>query len=375
MSTVNKVPFFNYQELFLHQEEKFIGIIRDVLSRGAFIMQRDLEEFEQKLAKFTGAKHAIGVSDGTNAITLGLRACGVGAGDEVIFSSHTMVATPGAIIMAGATPVPCDVDEDGLMDAAKAEKLVTSKTKMLLPTDLNGRIANMKPIRALADKAGLMIAEDAAQALGAKYYDESAGLFGKFGTFSFYPAKSLGCFGDGGGFITNDDDVAAHVHAQRDHGRGGLGSAEVSLWGTNSRLDNLQAAILSYLIDSFDKNIARRREIAARYDDAFSEIHELVLPPNPKANPQRFDTFQNYEIRSSRRDELRDYLGTKNVGTIIQWGGKAVHQFENLGISADLPETDRFFEKCLMIPMNHLMTDDEVNYVIDNVRLFHNLSE
>lgn len=365
------VPFFNYKGLFLHQEEKFMEIIRDVLSRGAFIMQRDLEEFETKLAKFTGAKHAIGLSDGTNAITLGLRALGIGPGDEVIFSSHTMVATPGAIVMAGATPVPCDVDQDGLMDAEQAEKLITTKTKMLMPTDLNGRIANMAPIRALAEKSGLLIAEDAAQALGARYNGESAGLFGAFGTFSFYPAKSLGCFGDGGGFITNDDDIAAHVHAQRDHGRGGLGSAEVSVWGTNSRLDNMQAAILSYLIDDFDDNIARRRAIAARYDTAFSEIKELKLPPGPNADPDRFDTFQNYEIRSPRRDELQKYLGDRNIGTIIQWGGKAVHQFEALGFSIDLPQTDRFFEECLMIPMNHLLTDDELNYVIDAVRAFH----
>ncbi len=374
LKKIDKVPFFNYPKLFLHQEEKFIEIIRDVLSRGAFIMQRDLEEFEAKLAKFTGAKHALGVSDGTNAITLGLRACGVGPGDEVIFSSHTMVATPGAIVMAGAIPVPCDVDEDGLMDAAMAEKLITSRTRMLMPTDLNGRVADMRPINELAAKAGLIIAEDAAQALGATYHGISAGLFGKFGTFSFYPAKSLGCFGDGGGFITNDDDVAAHVRAQRDHGRGGLGSAEVTVWGTNSRLDNVQAAILSYLMDSFDQNIARRRQIAARYDEAFSEIEELILPPKPDDDIERFDTFQNYEIRISRRDELREFLAGQNIGTIVQWGGKAVHQFESLGFTIDLPETERFFNECLLLPMNHLLTDDEVSYVIAAVRKFHNLS-
>ena len=371
---VDNVSFFNYRELFLHQEEKFISIIRDVLSRGAFIMQRDLEEFEEKLAKFTGAKHAIGLSDGTNAITLGLRACGIGPGDEVIFSSHTMVATPGAIVMAGAIPIPCDVDEDGLMNAAEAEKLITPKTKMLMPTDLNGRVADMASISALAEKAGLMISEDAAQALGASYHGKSAGLFGKFGTFSFYPAKSLGCFGDGGGLITDDDNIAAHVHAQRDHGRGGLGSSEVSVWGTNSRLDNVQAAILSYLIDSFDENIARRRQIASVYNSAFDEIEELGLPPGPGADEDRFDTYQNYEMRSERRDELREFLSAKNVGTIIQWGGKAVHQFKSLGFDIDLPKTDQFFDECLMIPMNHLLSDDEVSYVVEAVRSFHGLS-
>ena len=370
---MQSVPFFNYPKLFLHQEEKFMQIIRDVLSRGAFIMQKELEEFEEKLARFTGAKHAIGVSDGTNAITLGLRAAGVGPGDEVIFSSHTMVATPGAIVMAGAVPVPCDVDEDGLMDAEQAERLITPKTKMLMPTDLNGRIADMQKIQALAETAGLLIAEDAAQALGARYHGTGAGLFGAFGTFSFYPAKSLGCFGDGGGFITNDDAIAAHVHAQRDHGRGGLGSAEVSVWGTNSRLDNVQAAILSHLIDTFDENIARRRSIASKYNEAFSEIAELTLPPAPGADPERFDTFQNYEIRSLRRDALRDYLGNQGIGTIIQWGGKAVHQFEDLGFSVDLPRTDEFFKQCLMIPMNHLLSDDDVDFVIEKVRAFHNL--
>ena len=368
---VKSVQFFDYKRLFLHQEETFMRIIRDVLSRGAFIMQHDLKEFEAKLAKFTGAKHAIGVSDGTNAITLGLRACGVGSGDEVIFSSHTMIATPGAIVMAGATPVPCDVDQDGLMDANYAEKLITPRTKMLMPTDLNGRVADMTSIRALADKAGLMISEDAAQALGAMYHSESAGLFGKFGTFSFYPAKSLGCFGDGGGFITNDDDIAAHVCAQRDHGRSGLGSTEVTVWGTNSRLDNMQAAILSHLIDTFDHNIARRRDIAMLYDDGLRDIDGITLPPRPGADPDRFDTYQNYELRSSQRDSLRSYLSNRNIGTLIQWGGKAVHQFESLGFTKDLPQTERFFSECLMLPMNHLLSDDEVNYVIDAIQAFY----
>jgi len=365
------VPFFDYKKLFLSREDEFMRIIHDVLARGAFILQKDLEEFEQKLASFTGAKYAIGVADGTNAITLGLRACGIGCGDEVIFSSHTMVATAGAIVMAGATPVPCDVDQDGLMDTLSAEKLISPRTKMLMPTDLNGRVANMDPIVALAERAGLLVSEDAAQALGAKYKSTSAGLFGKFGTFSFYPAKSLGCFGDGGGLITNDDAIAEHVLAQRDHGRSGLGSAEVTIWGTNSRLDNVQAAILSHLIDYFHENIARRRAIASRYHEAFKGIEGLTLPPPPSTTSHHFDTYQNYEVRSVRRDRLREYLKQRDIGTIIQWAGKAVHQFKSLGFSTVLPNTDHFFNECLMLPMNHLLEDSQVTEVIDAVRDFH----
>jgi dTDP-4-amino-4,6-dideoxygalactose transaminase len=195
------------------------------------------------LAQYVGAKYVLGMANATDALHLALRAAGIGSGDEVIFSSHTMVATPAAIHFAGATPVPVECGPDHLIDSVAVEAAITLRTKAILPTQLNGRVADMDALQSIASKHGLAIFEDAAQALGAKYKGRSAGTFGEAACVSFYPAKTLGCLGDGGCLITNSDRIYEQVGLLRDHGRDASG--DVVLWGLNSRLDNLQAAILN----------------------------------------------------------------------------------------------------------------------------------
>lgn len=368
-SAVRTIPFFNYRGAFAAEEETYVGIFRDIIRRGAFIQQQDLVDFEARLAGYLGVKHAIGVGNATDGLIFALRAAGFGPGDEIIFPSHTMVATAAAIAHVGATPVAADCGPDHLIDPASVEKHVTAKTKGIMPVQLNGRTANMDAIEAIATKHNLRIVEDAAQGLGSSFKGRKAGTFGVAAAFSFYPAKILGCFGDGGAVVTNDDAVAAKVHLLRDHGRDHLG--EVQLWGYNSRLDNLQAAILDHQFKTYQTIIDRRRALARIYRKELGSLTQVVLPPGPDGETEHFDVFQNYEIEAERRDELRQFLKDRGVGTLIQWGGKAVHQWKGLGFKESLPNTERLFTRCIMLPMNMTLSDDDVQHVAALVREFY----
>lgn len=369
---VAKVPFFNYPAMYTHDREKYLAIIDDVLSRGAYICQKDLSDFEANLASYMKIGYALGAADCTNGMVMALRAAGIGPGDEVIFPSHTFVASPGSIKQVGAVPVPCDIDDDNMMCAESAESMITEKTKAIMPVQLNGRVCNMDAIEAVAKRHNLMIVEDSAQALGATYKGRYAGSFGVFGAFSFYPAKTLGCFGDGGAVVTDSEELYNNMLLQRDHGR--HGSPDVQMWGMNCRLDNVQAAILDHKLSHYQEDVERRRDIARRYQDAFEEIDDLILPKGPDHDADHFDIFQNYELQAGKRDDLREFLGARNVGTIIQWGGKAIHQFEALGYNVSLPRTEAFFRKCFMLPMNTLLSDAEVEKVCNDVREFYGLN-
>ena len=309
------IPFFNYPFLYKSKENDFNKIINDVCSRGAFILQKDLDEFEENLKKFIGIKYAVGVANGTDAIWLALLAAGIGEGDEVIFASHTYIATAGAIKFVGATPIPADCREDHMIDPKSVEKLITDKTKAIVPTQLNGRCCEMDTLLEIAKKHNLIIIEDAAQGLGAKFKGKGIGTFDKGGTISFYPAKNLGSFGDAGAFVTNDKAMYDKVKLLRDHGRDENG--KFVSWGFNSRLDNLQAAILNFKLTYYNDEIIRRREIAAIYNEELSNIKELHLPPSPNASNDYFDVYQNYEIEAENRDQLKSFLSDNGIGTLI----------------------------------------------------------
>jgi len=366
---VRSIPFFNYKGAFSAQESAYLAMLSDIIRRGAFIQQSDLADFEQHLADYLGVRHAIGVGNATDGLIMAFRAAGIGPGDEVIFPSHTMVASPASAAHAGATPVPVDMGADHLIDPDAIEAAITSRTRAILPVHLNGRTCAMDRILEIARRHDLLIIEDAAQALGSRYKDRLAGTFGLAAAISFYPAKILGCFGDGGAVVTNDDAVARHVRLLRDHGRNEDG--EVETWGLNSRLDNFQAAVLDFQFKDYATIISHRRAIASVYQDRLGGLPELVLPAAPDSEPDHFDVFQNYEIEADRRNELRDFLKANGVGTLIQWGGKAVHQFTGLGFSQSLPKTERFFERCLMLPMNMMVTADDAAYVADRIRDFY----
>jgi dTDP-4-amino-4,6-dideoxygalactose transaminase len=369
MTDKRSVPFFNYPHVFTENENDILKLIVDVGRRGAFIMQKDLSGFEKDLASYTGARFAVGVANATDGLQMGLMAAGISRGDEVIFCSHTMVATASAIFYTGATPIPVEAGYDHLIDVESIGKAITPKTKAIVPTQLNGRTADMDAIRKIADRHNLMILEDAAQGLGSKFKGRCAGTFGEAACISFYPAKNLGCFGDGGAVLTNSEEIYKKLILLRDHGRDNDG--EVVLWGFNSRLDNLQAAILHYRFKKYDDIVNRRRTVAGLYRERLKDLDELNLPPGPDNDPDHFDVFQNYEIQADDRDRLKIHLSEKGIGTLLQWGGRPVHQFKKLGFHQSLPKTDRLFQRILMLPMNMSVTDEDVEYISDCIKAFY----
>ena len=369
MAESRKVPFFNYPRVYLDDKDKILELVDEVGRRGAFILQKDVFEFENNLAESTGIKHIIGVANATDALWMLCRAAGLKDGDEVIFCSHTMVATAAGIHFSGATPVPCEVGHGWTMDPESVEKAITKRTRAIMPTQLNGRCANMDALQDICRKHGLFLLEDSAQALGAQYKGTCAGGFGRGGVISFFPAKTLGCLGDGGCVVTNDDEIAKLVRQYRDHGRNE--KLEAECWCLNSRLDNLQAAILNYKLSKYADYIRHRRSIASIYQSRLKDLSELVLPPGPEDDSDWFDVFQNYEIEADQRDDLKAYLADNGVGTLIQWGGTPVHLMTKLGFSQSLPITERFFQRCIMLPMSTFVSDEDAHYVCDQVVGFY----
>lgn len=364
-----EIPFFNYPAVFETDRREIMSSIEHVLERGAYIMQKELADFERDLAEFLGMKHAIGVGDGTMGMLLPLLACRLQPGDEVIVPSHTFVASAAAIHHAGGTPVLVDCGRDHLIDAESVRAAVTDRTRGIMPVQLNGRTANMAPILEIAGQHDLFIVEDACQALGSTYRGQPAGSFGLAGSISFYPSKTLGGLGDGGAVVTNDDGMAEKVRVLRDHGRGPDG--QVSVWGFNTRLDNLQAAVLGIKLRRYREAIRCRRELASVYNNRLAGIEELLLPPGPEDSAEHFDIYQNYEIEAEARNELREHLLEHGVHTILQWGGMAIHQFSKLGFDVSLPYTERMIERFMLLPMNTSLSTDDVHYICDRIAEFY----
>ena len=364
-----KIPFFEYPRLWSNDRKELLSIIDSVSASGSFILQKAVSDFELELANYVGSNFSVGVGNATDGMEIFLEAIGVKPGDEIIISSHTMLATASAIKVAGGTPVPVDIGIDNLISIKGIEEAVTSNTVGIMPTQLNGRVCNMDAISVIAKKHNLFIVEDAAQALGARYKGQHAGTFGLASAISFYPAKVLGCFGDAGAVLVNDKELYHKIYQIHDHGRGEDG--EAIRWGRNSRLDNIQAAILSFKLKTYDNVIRRRREIAQMYQDRLGLLDELQLPPAPSVDSDNFDVYQNYELQADNRDDLKNYLNEKHIGTLIQWGGKGIHQFTQLGFNQVLPDTDKFFERCIMLPMNIFISDSDVDYICESVSEFY----
>ncbi len=373
IAAVREVPFFAYPSLFKAHEAEFVNIFRDIGRRGAFIKQKDLQTFESRLASYLNIAFALGVGNATDGLEVALLAAGIGPGEEVILSSHTMLATAVAAHFAGATPVPVDCGADHLIDPQAVEAAITSRTRAIMPTQLNGRTCNMDVLGSIASKYGLLVVEDAAQALGSRFKGRCAGTFGVSAAISFYPAKLLGCFGDGGAVVTDNREVYDHASELCNFGRNATGN--VVRWGFNSRLDNLQAAILNLQFDQYEQVVSRRRHIATLYVERLGNIAEVVLPPAPDSDPDHFDVYQNYEIEAENRDALKTFLSDRGVGTLIQWNGEAIHHLEALGFTQKLPYTDGLFKRMLMLPINMSLSDEDIDHVCSTIRAFYGYAQ
>ncbi len=354
----------HYQKL----KSEVLRVLDDVLfTRADLILRRDVREFEENFASFLGTKYAVGVNSCTDAMHLALRAIGIKPGDEVITVAHTFVATVEAIVASGGKPVLVDIGEDFNMDVEKLPRAISPRTKAIVPVHLNGRVCNMDRIMAIAKEHKLVVMEDAAQALGAAYKGKKAGSFGAAGCFSFFPAKILGAAGDAGIVCTNRKDLADKIRLLRDHGR--KNKSEVVFYAFNSRLDNIQAAILNLKLKYLPEWIALRRKLAERYRKGLSDVHSVKVPHFPASG--YFDVYQNYVIRAKRRNILVKYLNDKGVQTLISWP-KPMHKHKGLGLQGfSLPMTEKISREVVSLPMNTEITNQEVDYVVKCIRQFY----
>lgn len=364
-----KVPFVDFPKHYYTYEDELIAAIKNVLSKGDLILRGAVSQFEHDIASFLGVRYAVGVNSCTDAMYFSLLAAGVGSGDEVTTVAHTFVATVADIVHCGATPILVDVGDDHNMNIDLIEEAITPRTKAIMPVHLNGRVCDMGKLMKIASQHNLLVIEDAAQALGATFDGKKAGSFGVAGCFSFYPAKSLGAAGDAGIIVTDSEEIAEQARLYRDHGR--ETKEDTALFGYNSRLDNLQAAILNVKFKYLPQWIERRRELANIYQQGLCDLPYLRLPPPPESDDRYFDTYQNYVIRAQDRDKLFAYLAESGIETLISWP-KPMHHQKALNLSHfHLPMTEQLSREVLSLPMNTELTNDQVELVIDSVRRFY----
>lgn len=364
-----RVPFVDYPAHFQSLEKELTPILKDVLfKRADLILRSDVVEFEKNLAAYLGVKYAVGVNSCTDALFLTLRAAGVNKGDEVITVAQTFVATLEPVVHCGANPVLVDIGEDFNMNADLLERRVTKKTKVILPVHLNGRLCDMDKIFSVARKHHLIVIEDAAQALGATFKGKKAGSFGLAGCFSFYPAKILGAAGDAGIVCTNSKRLAGEVRLLRDHGR--KTKNHLAFYGFNSRLDNLQAAILNFKLTKYlPRWIERRRRIARKYYEGLYDVPAVRLPHFE--GREYFDVYQNYVIRAKKRNALVKHLKKCGIEVLISWP-VPLNKQKTLGLAQyALPETEKASRDVVSLPMNTEISDAQIQYVIRCVKGFY----
>jgi len=349
-----KVPFVNFPLEDKMFEKEITQAINKCRKEGKYILQEDVEKFEKNLAKFVGTKYAVGLNSGTDALFLSLKMLGVKGGDEVITVGHTFHATVEAIVHCGATPILVNVGDDGMMDVHEVIEAITERTKAIIPVHLMGDMCDMKRLYKILDSMGwsdIPIVEDACQALGAERDGKKAGAWGDTGCFSFYPAKILGCMGDGGAITTDDKALADELKDLRNHYKWNPGK-----YGYNSRLDNIHASVLNVKIKHLPDILKIRKGIADMYDN---NLVGVTLPTKRKGR-----VYQDYIIKTDRRDELADFLGENGIQTM-----KNDYHFPD-----DLPKPPKTIElekQTLRLPCNETLTDKEVQYVISKINEFY----
>ncbi|MCK4223725.1 MAG: DegT/DnrJ/EryC1/StrS family aminotransferase [candidate division Zixibacteria bacterium] len=360
------VAFLDLKRQYSSIKEELDQAVFSVLSHARFIMGPEVKAFEEQVAKYCGIKFAIGVASGTDALLLSLRACGVRPGDEVITTGFSFFATAGVITRLGAIPVFVDIDPYTYnMVSEQIEKKITSKTKAIMPVHLYGQCADMDPITAIAKKHNLKVVEDAAQAIGSKYKGKKAGSLGDFGCFSFFPSKNLGAAGDGGMVVTNNPEMADLIRMLRVHGA--KPKYYHSIVGYNSRLDTLQAAILSVKLKYLDGWTQKRREHAKVYNDAFKDS-EIITPKEEDFN---YHIYHQYTIAVKNRDHLREVLKENQIGHDVYYPVPLHLQecYKSLGYKeGDLPVIEKKGREVISIPIYPELTSEEQNFVIETIK-------
>jgi dTDP-4-amino-4,6-dideoxygalactose transaminase len=362
-----RVRFVNPQEHYRRLKPEIDHALVDTLQRGDLVLRQQLRDFEAHFAHHVGVKYAVGLNSGYHALHFALLATGVGPGDEVITAGHTFLATVSAIVHTGATPVLADCGDDFNLAIDDVERKITSRTKVLLPVHLNGRMCDMDRLMSLADRHQLKVVEDAAQALGATFNGTSGGAFGFAGCFSFYPFKSLGALGDGGALTTNNAEVAQMVRRLRYNGED-RETGEYHYHGYTALLDNIHAAVLDVKLRHLPSWVEHRRSIAARYRAGLEGVGDLRLP---HFSDSRFvDAFQNYVIRTARRDALRAYLQEQGVETLVHWR-RPMWDHKGLKLAdPSLPGVERICREVISLPMSAETSETDVDITVSVIRDF-----
>jgi dTDP-4-amino-4,6-dideoxygalactose transaminase len=362
-----RIKFVEPSKVYRMIKDELDAAYFEVMNKGDLIDRGQLKSFETNLAAFVGTKYAVGLNSGYDALHMSLRAAGIGAGDEVIVPAHTFVATASAVVNVGAKPVLVDVGKDFNIDCHKIEEAITSRTKAIIPVHLSGYMADMVRVMEIADKYRLVVVEDACQSLGASMEGRMAGSWGLTGCWSFYPFKILGGYGDGGAITTNDPGVASFATRMRYNGED-RDTGEYHGHGFTCLLDNMQAAFLDVKLRYLPRWIVRRKEIAARYRAALSDIPDLLLPHYD--DPRRDHVYQNYTVRSKQEGDFSEFMKAEGVEVLTQFR-KPYYRHEALKLEdRGFPETEALSREVCSLPMNVEITDEEVDYVISAVRSF-----
>ena len=371
------VPFFDLTRQYERLESEVRPVIDDVMRSQHFIMGPNVEAIEREIAGYLGIDKTIGCASGTDALLLPLKGIKAEAGDEVVVPAFTFFATAGAVWNAGLTPVFCDVDpETFMMTRASVEAVMTERTRAIIPVHLFGQMAPMAELTALAIEKDLVVIEDVAQSMGARQICDGsgsqAGTLGDVGTFSFFPTKNLGCFGDGGLVSIQNEAIGDYVERARTHGGRQMYSHEFV--GTNSRLDSLQAAILRVKLPHLPGWIAARRRNASVYFDVLSDVEGLILPHTPSENEH---TFNQFTVRCSQRSDLVARLTEKGVGSKVYYPAPLHLQscFSKLGgREGEIPTSEHLCGEVLSLPIFPELTESEVTEAAEAVRSFYSTS-
>jgi dTDP-4-amino-4,6-dideoxygalactose transaminase len=367
---MRKIPFLNLKEMNSEFDEGLRETFSHFLESGQYILGEKLLQFEHEYAHFHTVEHCIGVGNGLDALVLSLKVLGIGEGDEVIVPANTYIATWLAVTAVGAIPVPVDPRlETYNLNPDLIEKKITTRTKAILPVHLYGQACEMDAIGAIAKRYGLDIVEDNAQAQGAYFQNQITGSFGKVNATSFYPTKNLGALGDGGAITTEDSDCANHIRMLRNYGS--LQKNKHEIIGINSRLDELQAAILSMKLLYLNHQNQQRQAIAAKYFQELGNIPELDLPIIASGASSVFHLFV---IRSNKRDGLKRFLATKGIETQIHYPLsphlQSTYDFLKYK-KGDFAISEQIANTCLSLPCNPSMNVDDTHYIIEQIRLFY----
>lgn len=349
--------------------QKELEAVTRVLRSGWYILGNEVKTFEAAWVNRCGAKHVIGVGNGMDAIEIGLRALGIGYGDEIITTPMTAFATVLAVIRAGAVPVLADIDPDtALLDPESVERCISPRTKAVLLVHLYGQLRNMEQWTGLCERTGIHLLEDCAQSHAAAWQGRAAGTFGRWGAYSFYPTKNLGAVGDGGALVTDSEEIADKARILRNYGQSERYHHPEQ--GLNSRLDELQAAILSVRLQWLDVYTERRRAIAEHYSNGIDNpLIQKMAPPAQREN----HVFHLYVLRCSQRDRLAAYLHERQVSSLIHYPIPVHHQRPCRGVRTDprgLTHAEQHASRCLSIPCHPQMNDNDVNKVIEAINDF-----